>query len=135
MRTGGGGLSKRVLIGLRPESVKSLARGLTRLPLLRENRFVLGAVQRHVGNVPLFGVQRVLVAHTCGPVFLESETNLRLVAQEYVHQTQVWNFRPSRLGADPPVLEGARRTGPDVSWVVLADPDGNEFCLLRGAVA
>ena len=21
--------------------------------------------------------------------------------------------------------------GPDVSWVVLADPDGNEFCLLK----
>jgi len=23
--------------------------------------------------------------------------------------------------------------GPDVSWVVLADPEGNEFCVLRGA--
>jgi hypothetical protein len=21
--------------------------------------------------------------------------------------------------------------GPDVSWVVLADPEGNEFCVLR----
>ena len=33
---------------------------------------------------------------------------------------------------------GARKVdigqGPDVSWVVLADPDGNEFCLLRGKV-
>jgi catechol 2,3-dioxygenase-like lactoylglutathione lyase family enzyme len=30
---------------------------------------------------------------------------------------------------------GARRAdvgqGPDVTWVVLADPEGNEFCLLR----
>jgi catechol 2,3-dioxygenase-like lactoylglutathione lyase family enzyme len=30
---------------------------------------------------------------------------------------------------------GARRVdvgqGPDVTWVVLADPEGNEFCLLR----
>jgi predicted enzyme related to lactoylglutathione lyase len=30
---------------------------------------------------------------------------------------------------------GARRVsvgqGPDVSWVVLADPDGNEFCVLK----
>ena len=30
---------------------------------------------------------------------------------------------------------GATRTdvgqGPDVSWVVLADPEGNEFCVLR----
>ena len=30
---------------------------------------------------------------------------------------------------------GARRVdvgqGPDVSWIVLADPEGNEFCLLR----
>lgn len=31
---------------------------------------------------------------------------------------------------------GARRAdvgqGPDVSWVVLQDPEGNEFCVLRG---
>ena len=25
--------------------------------------------------------------------------------------------------------------GPDVSWVVLADPEGNEFCVLRGKSA
>ncbi len=34
---------------------------------------------------------------------------------------------------------GARRVdvgqGPDVSWVVLADPEGNEFCLLSATVA
>ena len=33
---------------------------------------------------------------------------------------------------------GARRTdvgqGPDVSWVVLGDPEGNEFCLLSRTV-
>lgn len=33
---------------------------------------------------------------------------------------------------------GARRVDvgqpPDVSWVVLADPEGNEFCLLATAV-
>jgi hypothetical protein len=33
---------------------------------------------------------------------------------------------------------GARRVdvgqGPDVTWVVSADPDGNEFCLLRRTV-
>ncbi len=33
---------------------------------------------------------------------------------------------------------GARRTdvgqGPDSSWVVLADPEGNEFCLLSRSV-
>jgi len=33
---------------------------------------------------------------------------------------------------------GARRVdvgqGPDVSWVVLADPEGNEFCLLSRTV-
>ena len=33
---------------------------------------------------------------------------------------------------------GARRTdvgqGPDVSWVVLSDPEGNEFCLLPRTV-
>jgi catechol 2,3-dioxygenase-like lactoylglutathione lyase family enzyme len=34
---------------------------------------------------------------------------------------------------------GARRTsvgqGDDVSWVVLADPEGNEFCVLRALTA
>lgn len=34
---------------------------------------------------------------------------------------------------------GARRTdvgqGPDASWVVLSDPEGNEFCLLSRTVA
>jgi predicted enzyme related to lactoylglutathione lyase len=34
---------------------------------------------------------------------------------------------------------GAKRVdvgqGPDVSWVVLADPEGNEFCLLSRTVA
>lgn len=34
---------------------------------------------------------------------------------------------------------GARRVdigqGPEVSWVVLADPDGNEFCVLRPLTA
>ncbi|MFN2518987.1 MAG: VOC family protein, partial [Jatrophihabitantaceae bacterium] len=33
---------------------------------------------------------------------------------------------------------GARRVdigqGPDVSWAVLADPEGNEFCLLSKSV-
>jgi hypothetical protein len=33
---------------------------------------------------------------------------------------------------------GARRVdvgqGPDVTWVVYADPEGNEFCLLRRTV-
>jgi predicted enzyme related to lactoylglutathione lyase len=33
---------------------------------------------------------------------------------------------------------GARRVdvgqGPDVSWIVLADPEGNEFCLLSRSV-
>ncbi len=41
------------------------------------------------------------------------------------------------FGAEVERLEGlgARRVdigqGPDVTWVVFADPEGNEFCLLR----
>lgn len=35
--------------------------------------------------------------------------------------------RLERLGARP--VEVGQ--GPDVSWVVLADPEGNEFCVLR----
>ena len=46
------------------------------------------------------------------------------------------DLRPRDQAAEVARLEqlGARRTdvgqGPDVSWVVLADPDGNEFCVL-----
>jgi catechol 2,3-dioxygenase-like lactoylglutathione lyase family enzyme len=47
------------------------------------------------------------------------------------------DLRPNDQAAEVARLEGlgARRAdvgqGPDVSWVVLADPDGNEFCVLR----
>ena len=47
------------------------------------------------------------------------------------------DLRPDDQAAEVARLEGlgARRIDvgqkPDVSWVVLADPDGNEFCVLR----
>jgi hypothetical protein len=47
------------------------------------------------------------------------------------------DLRPVDQAAEVARLEalGARRVsvgqGDDVSWVVLADPDGNEFCVLR----
>jgi hypothetical protein len=47
------------------------------------------------------------------------------------------DLRPDDQAAEVARLEGlgARRVsvgqGDDVSWVVLADPDGNEFCVLR----
>lgn len=47
------------------------------------------------------------------------------------------DLRPDDQAAEVERVEklGARRVsvgqGEDVSWVVLADPDGNEFCVLR----
>ncbi len=47
------------------------------------------------------------------------------------------DLRPKDQAAEVARLEalGAQRVdvgqGPDVTWVVLADPDGNEFCVLR----
>jgi hypothetical protein len=47
------------------------------------------------------------------------------------------DLRPEDQAAEVARLEalGARRVdigqGPDVTWVVLADPEGNEFCVLR----
>jgi hypothetical protein len=47
------------------------------------------------------------------------------------------DLRPDDQAAEVARLEGlgARRVdvgqAPDVSWVVLADPEGNEFCVLR----
>ena len=51
------------------------------------------------------------------------------------------DLRPDDQAAEVARLEalGATRAsvgqGPDVSWVVLADPDGNEFCVLRALTA
>lgn len=47
------------------------------------------------------------------------------------------DLRPTDQGAEVARLEalGARRVdvgqGDEVSWVVMADPEGNEFCVLR----
>jgi hypothetical protein len=47
------------------------------------------------------------------------------------------DLRPDDQDAEVKRLEGlgARRVeigqGPDVTWVVMADPEGNEFCILR----
>lgn len=47
------------------------------------------------------------------------------------------DLRPEDRDAEVARLEGlgARRVsvgqGPEVAWVVMADPDGNEFCVLR----
>jgi predicted enzyme related to lactoylglutathione lyase len=47
------------------------------------------------------------------------------------------DLRPEDQATEVTRLEGlgARRAdvgqGPDVSWVVMADPDGNEFCVLQ----
>jgi predicted enzyme related to lactoylglutathione lyase len=51
------------------------------------------------------------------------------------------DLRPKDQAAEVARIEalGATRAdigqGPDVSWVVLADPDGNEFCVLRPLTA
>ena len=51
------------------------------------------------------------------------------------------DLRPDDQAAEVARLEalGATRVsvgqGDDVSWVVLADPDGNEFCVLRALTA
>jgi phospholipase/lecithinase/hemolysin len=51
------------------------------------------------------------------------------------------DLRPADQAAEVSRLEslGARRTSvgqaPDVTWTVMADPDGNEFCVLRAPEA
>lgn len=51
------------------------------------------------------------------------------------------DLRPEDQAAEVERAEalGARRVdigqGPDTSWVVLADPEGNEFCILRALTA
>jgi hypothetical protein len=51
------------------------------------------------------------------------------------------DLRPKDQTAEVTRLEGLGATrvdvgqGPDVTWVVLADPQGNEFCVLRALTA
>jgi len=62
---------------------------------------------------------------------------LRVPEEKAVKNRLHLDLRPADQGAEVARLEGlgARRVdigqGPDVSWVVLADPEGNEFCVLR----
>jgi hypothetical protein len=66
---------------------------------------------------------------------------LRVPEQKAVKNRLHLDLRPADQAAEVARLEalGARRAdvgqGADVSWVVLADPDGNEFCVLRAFTA
>jgi catechol 2,3-dioxygenase-like lactoylglutathione lyase family enzyme len=62
---------------------------------------------------------------------------LRVPEKKEVKNRLHLDLRPADQAAEVARLEGlgARRTdvgqASDVSWVVLADPDGNEFCVLQ----
>jgi hypothetical protein len=62
---------------------------------------------------------------------------LRVPEEKAVKNRLHLDLRPDDQAAEVARFEalGARRVdvgqGPDVSWVVLADPEGNEFCILR----
>ena len=62
---------------------------------------------------------------------------LRVPEEKKVKNRLHIDLRPADQAAEVARLEGlgARRAdvgqGTDVRWVVLADPDGNEFCVLR----
>ena len=62
---------------------------------------------------------------------------LQVAGEKTVKNRMHFDVRPKDQAAEVARLEalGATRVdigqGPDVHWVVLADPDGNEFCVLR----
>ena len=64
---------------------------------------------------------------------------LRVPEEKAVKNRLHIDLRPDDRDAEVARLEalGARRAdvgqGPDVTWVVMADPDGNEFCVLKAA--
>jgi catechol 2,3-dioxygenase-like lactoylglutathione lyase family enzyme len=67
---------------------------------------------------------------------------LRVPEAKQVKNRLHLDLRADRTSFDAEVVRledlGARRVdvgqGPEVTWVVFADPDGNEFCLLRRTV-
>ena len=62
---------------------------------------------------------------------------LRVADDKVVKNRLHLDLRPDDQAAEVARIEalGGRRVsigqGPDVTWVVLADPEGNEFCVLR----
>jgi Glyoxalase-like domain len=66
---------------------------------------------------------------------------LRVPEEKTIKNRLHLDLRPDDQAAEVARLEGlgARRTSvgqtDDVSWVVLADPDGNELCVLRALTA
>jgi len=66
---------------------------------------------------------------------------LRVPEEKSVKNRLHLDLRPDDQEAEVRRVEGlgARRVsvgqGPDSSWVVLADPEGNEFCVLRALTA
>jgi hypothetical protein len=66
---------------------------------------------------------------------------LRVPEEKTIKNRLHLDLRPEDQAAEVARLEGlgARRTSvgqtDDVSWVVLADPDGNELCVLRALTA
>ena len=66
---------------------------------------------------------------------------LRVPEDKAVKNRLHLDLRPADQAAEVARLEalGATRVdigqGPDVTWVVMADPEGNEFCVLRTAAA
>jgi len=66
---------------------------------------------------------------------------LRVPEEKAVKNRLHLDLRPGDQAAEVARFEalGARRVdvgqGADVSWVVLADPEGNEFCILRALTA
>ena len=62
---------------------------------------------------------------------------LALQGNQLISQTGLLDLRPDDQAVEVARLEalGARRLdigqGPDATWVVMSDPAGNEFCVLR----
>jgi hypothetical protein len=69
----------------------------------------------------------------CAPCLLFIKVPDSKVVKNRLHL----DLRPDDRDAEVARLEalGAKRInigqGPDVTWVVMSDPDGNEFCVLR----
>ncbi len=80
-----------------------------------------------------------------GEVVLKTENGWRLLFYKVAGDKVVKNrlhldLIPDDRDAEVARLEGLGATradigqGPEVTWVVLADPEGNEFCVLRPGV-
>ncbi len=82
-------------------------------------------IERELGDPKNTGFPDILFLKNSTPKSGKNRLHLDLRPDDQVSEVA----RLEKLGATK--IEIGQSTDPDTTWVVMADPEGNEFCVLR----